>query len=80
MAVQLFFIYCVLTVSKVKFTLHNDMALQICLFFTTLMIHLSILLNQLLNHVMHTTVTPLDALLKNIITQKKVTITGEITS
>ena len=40
MAVQVFFIYCVLTVSKVKFTLHNDMTLQICLFFTTLMIHL----------------------------------------
>ena len=38
------------------------------------------LLNQLLNHVMHTSVIPLDALLKNIITQKKVTTTGEITS
>ena len=40
LAVQVFFIWCVMTVSKVKFVLHNDMTLQICLFFTTLLLHL----------------------------------------
>jgi hypothetical protein len=40
MAIQFFFIYCVIYVGKLSFTLYNNVALQFCLFFTTLLLHL----------------------------------------
>lgn len=40
MAIQFFFIYCVIYLGKLSFTLYNNVALQFCLFFTTLLLHL----------------------------------------
>lgn len=39
-SVQIFFIYCVLAISKINFVLYNNTAMQITLFFTTLLLHL----------------------------------------
>ena len=39
-AIQFFFIMCILFLGKVSFKMKNNVALQFCLFFTTLLLHL----------------------------------------
>lgn len=39
LAVQIFFIACILMVTKVKLVVFNNTPLQVCLFFTTLLLH-----------------------------------------